>query len=71
MPRMASISLMRRITRLQLARAKADDRRSGPSSTLLELLTKLQGMSKEQLVEVRAWRVRLGEQFGDRRLGQP
>ena len=60
MPRMASNSLRRRITRLQLARAKADDGRSGPSSTLLELLKKLEGMSKEQLGEVRAWRVELG-----------
>ena len=61
MPRMASNSLRLRITRLQLARAKADDGRAGPSSALLELLTKLQGMSKEQLLEVRAWRVGLGD----------
>ena len=61
MPRMASNSLRRRITRLQLARAKADDGRSGPSSTLLEFLKKLDCMSKEQLFEVRAWRVRLGD----------
>ena len=61
MPRMASNSLRRRIARLQLATAKADDGRSGPSSTLLELLTKLQGMSKEQLLEVRAWRAGLGD----------
>ena len=53
--------LRRRITRLQLARAKADNGRSSPSSTLLELLAKLQAMSKEQLFEVRAWRVGLGD----------
>ena len=61
MPRMASNSLRRRIARLQLAKVKADDGRSGPSSTLLELLAELQGMSKEQLDEVRAWRVGLGD----------
>ena len=65
MPRMASNSLKRRITRLQLARAKADDGRSGPSSTLLDLLKKLEGMSKEQLGEVRAWRGGLRDQFVD------
>ena len=65
MPRMASNSLKRRITRLQLARAKADDGRSGPSGTLIDLLKKLEGMSKEQLGEVRAWRVGLGDQFVD------
>ena len=61
MPRMASNSLRRRITRLQVARVKADDGRAGPSSTLLALLTKLQGMSKVQLLEVRAWRAGLGD----------
>ena len=61
MPRMASNSLKRRITRLQIARAKADDGRLGPSSTLLDLLKRLEGMSKEQLGEVRAWRVGLGD----------
>ena len=61
MPRMASNSLRRRITRLKLARTKAADRRSGPSRTLLDLLQKLESMSKEQLVEVRAWRVGLGD----------
>ena len=61
MPRMASNSLRRRIARLQLATAKADDWRSGPSSTLLELLAELQGMSKEQLDEVTAWRVGIGD----------
>ena len=61
MPRMASNSLRRRITRLQLARTKADDGRSGPSKALLDLLNKLEGMSKEQLLEVMAWRVGLGD----------
>ena len=61
MPRMASNSLRRRITRLQLAWTRPDDGRAGPSSALLELLMKLQGMSKEQLLEVRAWRAGLGD----------
>jgi hypothetical protein len=61
MPRMASNSLRRRFARLQLATAKADAGRSGPSRTLLDLLKKLEGMGKEQLLEVRAWRVGLGD----------
>ena len=61
MPRMTSNSLRRRIGRLQLMRAKDSDGRSIPSKTLLDLLTKLQGMSKEQLAEVRRWRVGLGD----------
>ena len=61
MPRMASNSLRRRIARLHLARAKATDGRSVPSKTLLDLLTKLQGMSKEELGEARTWRVGLGD----------
>ena len=61
MPCMHSNSLRRRITRLQLARTKADDGRSGPSRTLLDLLKKLEGMSKEQLLEFMARRVVLGD----------
>jgi hypothetical protein len=58
---MASNSLRRRIARLQLATAKADEAFSGPSDVLLDFLTTLNGMSKEQLAEVRRWRVGVGD----------
>ena len=58
---MTSNRLRHRIGRLQLQRAKTDCGRSIPSKALLALLKDLEGMSKEQLGEVRAWRVGLGD----------
>ena len=66
MPRMASNSLRRRIGRLQRQTANADDLRSGPSEGLLDLLAKLNAMTKEQLHEVKACCDGVGDQFGDR-----
>ena len=54
MPRIASNSLRRRIERLKLMRAKATDGRSIPSKTLLDLIKKLEGMSKEHIIEIKA-----------------
>lgn len=65
MARMAAGSLKRRISCLH-RRTEADDLRAGPSMALLDLLSKLEGMSKEQLHEVKAWRDGVGDQFGDR-----
>jgi hypothetical protein len=65
MVRIVAGSLTRRISRLQLLTG-ADNIRSGPSAELLDLLSKLEGMSKEQLKEVTAWRDGIGDQFGDR-----
>jgi len=60
MPRMVSNNLRRRIGRLQLGRVQADLGASVPSKTLLDFLTKLQDVSKEQLVDFMAWRNEVG-----------
>jgi hypothetical protein len=61
MTTIASNSLRRRIGRLRLLSAKSDEAFSGPSDVLLGFLTTLNGMSKEQLAEVRRWRVGVGD----------
>jgi len=58
---MTSNRLRYRIGRLQLQRAKADCGRSVPSKALLALLKDLEGVSKEQLLEVMSLRVVLGD----------
>ena len=67
MPRMASNSLRRRIGRIQRQTANAGYLRSGPSEGLLDLLAKLNTMTKKQLHEVQAWRDGVGGHFGGRR----
>ena len=54
MSRIASNSLRRRIERLKLMRVKATDGRSIPSKTLLDLIKRLEGMSKEHIIEIKA-----------------
>ena len=54
MPPLASNRLRRRIERLQLMSAKATDGRSVPSKTLLDLINKLEGMTKEHIMEIKA-----------------
>lgn len=65
MARYAAGSFRRRISRLRL-RTRNDDLRCGPSTALLDLLAKLDVMSKEQLYEVKNWRDGIGDQFGAR-----
>jgi hypothetical protein len=51
---------------LQRQTANAGYLRSGLSEGLLDLLAKLNAMTKKQLHEVKAWRDGVGGHFGDR-----